>query len=208
MYQQVIKPNPNIACIPDMCLEYVQDTFGIGARYGSAIEAWNASPYQHQDRNFPAGMWVPVWFSLSLNENGHVALLAPDGSVYSSSDPDSHVPHHHPSLDALIAYYQMVNPLTYLGWTEDVEGILVIQEEDMVNDELATLAWVYMMDMSSNDAGFAGFRDYWRGKRTADMLRWLADTPRHVDMVMKSREYGDPTAAQKTIDAIKKLVNQ
>jgi hypothetical protein len=70
-------------------------------------------------------VWVPVWFSLATNPLGHVALLAPDGSVYSTSD-DSNVPHHHPNMSHLIRYYANSNPLTFLGWTEDIEGVAVV----------------------------------------------------------------------------------
>jgi hypothetical protein len=69
---------------------------------------------------------VPVWFSLVDEPAGHVALLAPDGSVYSTSDLGN-VPHHHPNLDELISYYAYYGlTLTYLGWTEDIENVAVV----------------------------------------------------------------------------------
>ncbi|MGM9473196.1 hypothetical protein ACS5PJ_14475 [Pseudarthrobacter sp. YS3] len=123
-YSQVITPNPDIPCKPGWCLAYVNEAFGVRKVYGSATAAWNGSSTKHRDYDFPAGYWVPVWFHLANEPNGHVALLAPDGSVYSTSD-DSTTPHHHPDLADLIAYYWR-NPLTYLGWTEDVEGTPVI----------------------------------------------------------------------------------
>jgi hypothetical protein len=50
----------------------------------------------------------------------------PDGSVYSTSDL-SNVPHHHPSLADLEAYYAYYGmTLTYRGWTEDVQDVPVI----------------------------------------------------------------------------------
>lgn len=152
-FQQVITPSPTVACTPGWCLKYVQDTFGLSAVYPTAIASWNASTTKHQDRNFPANCWVPVWFSLRDEPAGHVALLAPDGSVYSSSDPNTNVPHHHPSLDALITYYAKANPLTYLGWTEDVEGTPVIKEEDMPlieNREQARLIYVVALHRDGN----------------------------------------------------------
>jgi hypothetical protein len=133
VYTQIITPNPNVACQPGYCLKYVQDAFGLSAIYPTAIAAWNASSSKHEDRNFPAGCWIAVWFRIATVPAGHVALLAPDGSVYSSSDPNTNVPHHHPSLDALIQYYAKANPLTYLGWTEDVEGTAVIKQGGIMN---------------------------------------------------------------------------
>lgn len=127
MFTQLITPNPNIRCTPGWCLQYVRESFGLPVRYGSATEAWQKSASQHRDRNFPTGMYVPVWFTIDIEPNGHVALLTPDGSVYSSSDM-TNTPHHHPSIDELISYYARWGKmkLTYLGWTEDVAGYPVI----------------------------------------------------------------------------------
>lgn len=123
---QLVTPNPDIYCRPGWCLQYVRETFGLPARYPTATAAWEASASQHRDRNFPAGVWVPVWYGLAREPAGHVVLLAPDGSCYSTSD-NSNVPHHHPNLADLEAFYASWGwPLTYRGWTEDVAGYPVI----------------------------------------------------------------------------------
>jgi hypothetical protein len=123
---QIITPNPHIPCRPGWCLMYVRQAFGLPARYASATEAWEASETQHRDRDFPAGVWTPVWYGIDREPLGHVVLLAPDGSVYSTSD-NSTVPHHHPSLQDLEDFYAGWDwPLTYRGWTEDVAGYPVI----------------------------------------------------------------------------------
>lgn len=103
----------------------------------------------------------------------------------------------------MVAY----RPNKYIGGNAGYLGQNT-KEDDVVDDELATLGWVYMMDMSSDDKGFPLFRDYWKGKKITDMLKWLADTPRHKDIITKARDYADPAAAQKTLDAIKALVNK
>jgi hypothetical protein len=41
------------------------------------------------------------------------------------------------SLDALINYYARSNPLTYLGWSEDIENVRVVKEEEMGSQSLA-----------------------------------------------------------------------
>jgi hypothetical protein len=52
--------------------------------------------------------------------------MAPDGSVYSTSDLGT-VPHHHLDLSDLMNYYARYDmTLTYLGWTEDVAGYPVM----------------------------------------------------------------------------------
>lgn len=130
MTTQLITPDPNIPCRPGYCLEYVRETFALPIRYGSATEAWNNSPSQHQDWNFPAGLWVPIYFAIDIEPNGHIALRVPDGTIWSSSDL-TNVPHHHPSIDDLIAYYARWGKmqLTYLGWTEDVAGYPVVSSD-------------------------------------------------------------------------------
>lgn len=130
MTAQLITPDPNIACTPGYCLQYVRQAFGLPARYGSATEAWDNSTSQHRDRNYPAGVWLPVWYGVDREPAGHVVLLAPDGSVYSTSD-NTNTPHHHPTLTDLEDYYAGWGwPLTYRGWTEDVAGYPVISAAD------------------------------------------------------------------------------
>ena len=127
MTVQLITPNPNIPCTPGWCLQYVREAFGIyPGVYPSATAGWNASPTKHRDWNFPDGHWVPVWFGIAKEPLGHVVLLAPDGSVFSTSD-NSTLPHHHPNLEDLMNYYAAADlPLTYRGWTEDIEGVTVV----------------------------------------------------------------------------------
>jgi hypothetical protein len=124
--RQLITPNPNIPCQPGWCLQYVRQAFNLPAAYPTATAAWEASSSKHRDRNFPGGVWVPVWFSLANEPAGHVALMAPDGSVYSTSDLGT-VPHQHLDLSDLMNYYARYGmTLTYLGWTEDVAGYPVM----------------------------------------------------------------------------------
>lgn len=128
MFTQTIIPNPNIACKPGWCLQYVRETFGqpAVAGYGSATAAWENSKTRHKDRDFPTGVWLPVYYGLANEPLGHIVLRAPDGSVYSTSDL-SNTPHHHADLADLEAYYAYYGmALHYRGWTEDVEGTPVL----------------------------------------------------------------------------------
>jgi hypothetical protein len=127
MMQQLVTPNPDIEAEEGMCLQYVRQAFDLPLRYGSATEAWNKSPTQHQDRDYPTGVWFPVWWALDKNVNGHVALVAPDGSVYSTSNLAPNPVKHHPSIDHVETYYAYYGmTLTWRGWTEDVAGYPVI----------------------------------------------------------------------------------
>jgi hypothetical protein len=148
--QQLITPNPDIPCKPGWCLAYVNEAFGVPKRYGSATAAWNGSATKHRDYDFPAGAWVPIWFSLEHEPNGHVALLAPDGSVYSTTDPYGYTPHHHPNIADLLNAYAANNPLTFLGWTEDVEDTPVLG-----GDITITLASASAIITQLEEAGMA-----------------------------------------------------
>lgn len=83
---------------------------------------------------------------------------------------------------------------------------LITKGDEMVTEAIATIAWAGFMDMPAKGDGYDGFKGYWVGKPTQDMLQWLIETDRHKDVVTKAREYTDPTAAQSTLDAIKQLV--
>jgi len=125
---QLITPNPSGPKAEEgMCLQYVRQAFGLPLRYGSATEAWNNSESQHRDRDYPKGVWFPVWWKLAGNPYGHVAFVAPDGRVYSTSNLNPNPLKVHPNVADVEAYYARYgHPLTYLGWTEDVAGYPVI----------------------------------------------------------------------------------
>lgn len=194
-YVQVLTPNTGVRCWPGECLRFVSDAFQITAsdpntknqvsliahtNYGTATAAWNASK-QHKDQNFPAGCYVPIWFSLRDESAGHVAIMCPNGSVYSSSHPTSTTPMHHPSLSALIAYYANANPLTYLGWSEDIGGTTVIKEDTMpiTKEQEITLSLMATGSNPGNDydyrftgkpndqATLDAMLQFWQGEATA-----------------------------------------
>lgn len=127
--RQLITPNPIIPCDPGWCLKYVHEAYGLKtAGYPTAIEAYGHVKFLHKDRNFPE-LWVPIWFTISTDPRGHVALLAPNNSVYSCSSATLHTPIHYASIDAMITDYAKVDEaLGYLGWSEDIDDVKVIGE--------------------------------------------------------------------------------
>ncbi|ATW59947.1 hypothetical protein SEA_WALTZ_70 [Arthrobacter phage Waltz] len=133
---QLVTPNPNIPCTPGYCLQYTREAFGIPKGvYPSATSGWANAKYRHPGELPPSGVWTPLWFSMTKEPLGHVVVGAPDGSVYSTSDPSS-TPHHHPSLADLMGYYAYWGlPLTYLGWSEDVENVRVVQPTATYTDD-------------------------------------------------------------------------
>ncbi len=157
-----LKPfDPTVPAFPEGCLDYVHRGYGIGNKYPTAIANWNASQTKHLDRNFPTGCSVPVWFTLKTDPRGHVASLQPDGSVWSDSIPTGTKALHEPSIDALIKYYGSEG-LSYLGWTEDVNDVAVIKENDMATneqiDEWISLFYQEAYGAAPTDAVFADWR--------------------------------------------------
>jgi len=133
MAKQLVQPNPNIPCKPGWCLQYVREAFGIyPGVYPSATAGWANAQYKHPGELPPRGVWTVLWFFMEDEPLGHVVLGAPDGSVYSTSDPST-VPHHHSSLADLMGYYAYWGlPLTYLGWSEDIERVRVVEVSDSI----------------------------------------------------------------------------
>jgi hypothetical protein len=169
---QIITPNPNIRCEPGWCLQYVRQSFGLPARYGTATEAWEKSPSQHRDRNFPAGVWVPVWYGLDKEPAGHVVLLAPDGSVYSTSDY-SNTAHHHPNLADLENYYARYGmALTYRGWTEDVAGYPVLGSDGINFQSITTTAQEWD-EMASKEEIKEAFKEVAKEGQAGRDLAWF-----------------------------------
>jgi len=102
-----------------LCLKFVRKVYGLPARDPSAIAAWHASDSKHKGDAFPpAG--VPVFWS--GGGPGHVALSLGDGWVLTSDYPTSGrvAKVEISSLDAEWG-------LHYLGWTDDLEGVVVHQ---------------------------------------------------------------------------------
>lgn len=97
------------------CLRNVRSGFSIGSKYDNAIKAWNADKTKHQDRNIPTGVHVPLWYS--FKNDGHVNVQLPDGRVWSDG-----------TIFASLQAYLNAKPLVkYLGWSEAVNDIRVLQ---------------------------------------------------------------------------------
>ena len=102
------------------CLQYVRQAFGQPARYPDATAAWNANDFPRRTGQPPAGITVPVYFSLGSTKQGHVAIRLDDLMVASSTKAGTHPRGYlHPNIQDLIKMYAKYNKgCTYLGWKE------------------------------------------------------------------------------------------
>lgn len=106
----------------DLCLKFVRTVLQVPAKAPRAIDAWHAVPdgHQHGWYNPPAG--VPVFWSGGSSGAGHVALADGHGHVYSSDILRDG------KVDLVpIATIHAKWGLTYLGWTESLNGVLVYE---------------------------------------------------------------------------------
>lgn len=127
-----------------LCLSNVRKGYSIPALYLTATKAWNGA-IQHKDRNFPQGCDVPVfwgwWGTVDgvYADYGHVATQLADGRVWTDGK-------YYANVDSLNQYY-LSGKGTYLGWTEDLNNVRVVQGDTMqnINDDVARqIGWHYL----------------------------------------------------------------
>lgn len=144
---QLVTPDYNIPYAGGLCEGFVEGTVGqatLPARdkngnwqtYGpfpTAIAKWEAGLGNHPGEQPPSGVRVPLYFTLGSTPDGHTALQLEDGRVASSTQPGYHTTAYiHPSLEDLIDMYaEYNNGCTYLGWSEYIGKLRVIEGEDM-----------------------------------------------------------------------------
>ena len=156
------------------CLMYVCQAFGVynqGNGQPDAISAWNAAIHKHYDLP-PANITVPVYFSLGNVPEGHIAIRLDDLEVASSTQSGWHSQGYiHPNIDNLISIYGQYNGgCTYLGWSEDLNGItLVHYVEDVPNATTAQVQQDYIdiLERPADDGGLA----HYVGNYTNDFVR-------------------------------------
>lgn len=134
---QTVTPNLNVSAYITRCLKYVQDAFGSPNAGKSAMISWQTrTKFKHTDRDFPIGVYFIVWFDYwgtveGVYANwGHV-VICKDGTCYSSpftkASADANV---HDTLNS-ISEVERIYGCTFIGWSEDIAGLKVIEGEDM-----------------------------------------------------------------------------
>lgn len=108
------------------CAAVVRNAFGIVEPQGST--AWQIysefNQINHEDRNWPIGVYFPIWFS-GYGGAGHVAIAYWNGtSMQIWTSPYTHKPYfdHYTDVDRLASGYGV----TYAGWSEDFAGVRLI----------------------------------------------------------------------------------
>lgn len=132
--KQLIPFNQSTAgSVPLMCLQNTRRGYGIGAKYPTAWEAW-LHTQQHPDRNIPAGLDVPLYYSFThtidgVRKNyGHINVRLANGRVWSDGK----------TYASLVAFEQAFSNVKYVGWGESINDVKVIEG----NNTMATDAQI------------------------------------------------------------------
>lgn len=105
------------------CLQFVRECFAVAAYYGSALDAWNGSGTKHPgDRNPPAA--VPLFFQ-TPSVYDHVVFGGATGEIITTFNAD--VKRYTASSgSAVISAIERDFSGSYLGWTEDINRVRVL----------------------------------------------------------------------------------
>lgn len=132
-YEQLKQPNLSIVGIPEECLAYVTEVFGVPPKYPSATVGW-ANCIQHTGT--PPSLAVPIWFKYN-GPDGHVAVWD-NGTIYSTSSVGDKT---FSSIQQLCTW--MGEGMTYLGWSEDINSVKVIGEEMTDKNQISAFIWAF-----------------------------------------------------------------
>lgn len=133
---QTTTPNLEIKGLPGVCLGMQQRVWGAPGLYNTAWQAWQATEFKHEDRNFPEDVAVPIWFDHwgaygnpgqeVYGQYGHVATYVPGRGVL--SNPGRGLGQiWYPTIDACAKDCNA----TYVGWSEDINTVRAVQQTQL-----------------------------------------------------------------------------
>ena len=140
------------------CLAFVRECFDVGSYYPSAIDAWNASPSKHAgDRNPPPA--VPLYFT-TPSQYDHVVFGGSWAEIITTFNDDVRQYVGASGSDVIAAIERDFDG-SFLGWTEDINGVTVYNptapppEDDMPSaEEVAAAVWNYPIAGQGVGPGF------------------------------------------------------
>jgi len=155
--QQLVSPNLD-PYIPGSsgdwfgwCLGYVRAAFNAPYAGAMASNGWEMAEFKHEDRNFPTGVYFPMWFyhwGTYLNSAtgkywtgnwGHVVIgyVHPEtGAINIWSSPTTHTPF--AKTWSSVGEIERNYSATFTGWSEDISGMQIIKENSNMIDKNST----------------------------------------------------------------------
>lgn len=103
-----------------LCLQFVRLAYGVGAKYPSAISAWNNAKVKHRTSS-TAGIPVGAPIFMSGSKYGHIAIYAGNGNMRTTNSATNRI-----HTMSVASWTRM--GYTLLGWTEDLNGVRVVPQ--------------------------------------------------------------------------------
>lgn len=162
---QLIQPDTTVTDGPGWCLRFTQKVWGAPAKYNSAWDAWLATQFKHNvNESIPNNLSVIVWFSHygtygsppTYDNWGHVVSFI-TGRGYLSS-PGGNVTSGQRWFGTIGEVERFFNA-KYVGWSEDINGLRVVDVSQPVIDEGFEQDMIIVRDVSRN-RGFAIGQQY------------------------------------------------
>jgi len=133
MWQQLVAPQV-VNDYAGMCLRFTQSVFGAPVKYRSAWDAWNATQLKHSVNEPLPDVSVIIWMSHwgtygsppSYENWGHVVTWFPTENKFLSSPGSEYGHQWFDSIRAVESYFKA----TYVGWSEDINGLQVASFTD------------------------------------------------------------------------------
>jgi hypothetical protein len=193
--------NWRISATGGWCLQYVRQAFGMPVLQPDATAAWNSNDFPRRTGQPPAGITVPVYFSLGSTPQGHVAIRLDDLKVASSTKAGTQKTGYlHPNIQDLINMYAKYNKgCTYLGWKEGMGTTRFVTYVEDVRLATADEVRQAYRDILERDADQGGIDTY--TKKTIEFTRSDLANSQERRTLLANKE---KAAAQAQADAVAK----
>lgn len=154
---QLIQPNLAVIGYPDYCEKYTEDVFGVPAssrHEADAFLAWADARFKHPNQVPPIDISVPIYFNWTGNVGGITknwghACVWVKGQVYTTPlRGTGHLVY--PSIGAIQKAFGLGS---YLGWTEDIENLRIVEEEVLDQSHLDILNFAFFGGDKSPPSG-------------------------------------------------------
>lgn len=136
--KQLVEPRLGTVDGAGWCHRFARNFFGAPMGYSSAWEAWQATEYKHGPGEALPDVAVLLWFSHygtygsppTYGNWGHVAVHVPGRGIYTSPGYGEGQ-----EVWQTIAQIESRFASTYVGWSEDINGLRVAQVNADVPEE-------------------------------------------------------------------------
>lgn len=146
--KQLVYPDLSTTDKISWCLKFAENTFS-ALNYGfadCATKAWELAQFKHPNYNVPTDVSVPLWFSYFATLNGvykdwgHVVTSVPGRGLFSSPWSINQVTPENVETGVGstwfkdIAECERILGCKYVGWSEDIANVRVVEGVVMPND--------------------------------------------------------------------------